>query len=141
LRRDDLHRRALRRPYHRPADAFSPNSKKIHIDIDPSSINKNVRVDLPIIGDVGIVLERHGALWRAGQADKPRHYRMVEADRQMARARLPRLQDEQRRDHAAVRDPAAVRATKDMDTYITTEVGQHQMWAAQHFGFESRTAG
>src|SRR5690606_33169513 len=118
-------------------DAFSPHSKKIHIDIDPSSINKNVRVDIPVIGDVGHVLEDMVRLWRA----------TVKADR---KALVPWWEQSERwrgRDSLAYTPNADVimpqfaiqrlfEATKDRDTYITTEVGQHQMWAAQHFGFD-----
>ena len=118
-------------------DAFSPFSKKIHIDIDPSSLNKNVRVDIPILGDVGHVLEDMVRLWRAtAKADKKALYPWWE---QIARWRA--------RDSLAFKQNADVimpqyaisrlyELTKDRDTYITTEVGQHQMWAAQHFGFE-----
>ena len=91
-------------------DAFSPNSRKIHIDIDPSSINKNVRVDMPIIGDVGHVLEDMVRLWRAtAQADKKALQPWWE---QIARWRARdslRLPAERRGDHAAIRDPAALR--------------------------------
>ena len=74
-------------------DAFSPGSKKIHVDIDPSSINKNVKVDLPIIGDCAHVLEDMVRLWRAGavQARQEGARRLVGADREMAarRSRSP----------------------------------------------------
>ena len=86
-------------------DAFSPSSKKIHIDIDPSSINKNVRVDVPIIGDVGNVLEDMLRLWQ-GRGDDGGSRRLVEPDRAMARAQFARLPDEQRRHHAAICDRA-----------------------------------
>ena len=74
-------------------NAFSPGSKKIHIDIDPSSINKNVRVDVPIIGDAGEVLAALLAALEAQRSSPSRgaHARMVEADRGLARARLPAL--------------------------------------------------
>ena len=118
-------------------NAFSPNSKKIHIDIDPSSINKNVRADVPIIGDVGRVLEDLVRLWRAtAKTDKKVLYPWWE---QIAKWRA--------RDSLAFKPNADVimpqyaiqrlyALTKDMDTYITTEVGQHQMWAAQHYHFD-----
>ena len=75
-------------------NAFSPNSKKIHIDIDPSSINKNVRVDVPIVGDAGAALEAiieglEGA--SAAKPDREALGAVVEADRGLARAQLPRL--------------------------------------------------
>ena len=74
-------------------DAFSPGSKKIHIDIDPSSINKNVHVDMPIVGDCAHVLEDMVRLWRtqAKQADKKALGDVVEADRQVAGAQVARL--------------------------------------------------
>ncbi|KQU76282.1 acetolactate synthase [Aminobacter sp. DSM 101952] len=118
-------------------NAFSPNSKKIHIDIDPSSINKNVRADVPILGDVGRVLEDMVRLWRAtAKADKKTLYPWWE---QIAKWRA--------RDSYAYKPNSDVimpqyaiqrlyENTKHLDTYITTEVGQHQMWAAQHYGFE-----
>ena len=92
-------------------NAFSPGSRKIHIDIDPSSINKNVRVDLPIIGDVGEVLEDLVFVWKA---EKPKDRSggaegVVEGDRPLAGAGLPRLYPEPRRHHAAICDRAPVR--------------------------------
>ncbi|MBV8888443.1 MAG: acetolactate synthase 3 large subunit [Alphaproteobacteria bacterium] len=119
-------------------NAFSPGSKKIHIDIDPSSINKNVRVDLPIIGDVGAVLAAMLAAW-PGQArrDDAAHsewWRQIEA----WRARNCLRYDNSRRD--LIKPQYAIERlyalTRDRDTYITTEVGQHQMWAAQFYKFE-----
>ncbi len=117
--------------------AFSPNSKKIHIDIDPSSINKNVRVDIGILGDVGRVLEDLVRLWRAtAKADKKELYPWWE---QIARWRARDSLAYKPHDEVIMPQFAVQRlyaATKDRDTYITTEVGQHQMWAAQHYGFE-----
>jgi acetolactate synthase I/II/III large subunit len=118
--------------------AFSPNSKKIHVDIDPSSINKNVRVDIPIIGDVAHVLEDMIRLWRA-HAAKPEKAAMVkwwdQIDTWRARNCLA-----YRPSKEVIMPQYAVQRlyelTKDRDTYITTEVGQHQMWAAQFYGFE-----
>ena len=77
-------------------DAFSPGSKKIHIDIDPSSINKNVKVDVPIVGDCAHVLEDMVRLWQAEapQPDKKALAGVVEADRRVARAQVARLQAE-----------------------------------------------
>ncbi|MFZ1774055.1 MAG: acetolactate synthase 3 large subunit [Rhizobiaceae bacterium] len=118
-------------------NAFSPHSKKIHIDIDPSSLNKNVHVDVPIQGDVGRVLEDMVRLWRAS----------AKADRKALHPWWEQIERWRARDSLAFAANAdvimpqhAVRRlyemTRDRDTYITTEVGQHQMWAAQHFGFE-----
>ncbi len=119
-------------------DAFSPNSKKIHIDIDPSSINKNVRVDVPIVGDVAHVLEDMVRLWRSSSAtpDKAALKRWwEEIDGWRGRDCLRYRQS----DSVIMPQYAIERLwelTKDKDVYITTEVGQHQMWAAQFFHFE-----
>jgi acetolactate synthase-1/2/3 large subunit len=119
-------------------DAFSPGSKKIHVDIDPSSINKNVRVDLPIIGDCGHVLEDMVRLWRstARQADKQAlagWWKQI--DRWRARRSLSF-----RNSNEIIKPQYAIQRlyelTRNRDTYITTEVGQHQMWAAQFYRFE-----
>ncbi len=117
-------------------DAFSPNSRKIHIDVDPSSINKIVHVDVPIIGDCGHVLEDMVRLWRAGSADKGR-----------LKPWLEQIESWKARDCLAyspnddiIMPQYAIQRlyelTKDRKTFITTEVGQHQMWAAQFYGFE-----
>ena len=117
-------------------DAFSPNSKKIHIDIDPSSINKNVKVDLAIIGDCAHVLEDMVRLWRNDTAAKPNlesWWKQIDVWR--ARKSLGFRQSGK-----VIKPQYAIQRlyelTKDRDTYITTEVGQHQMWAAQHYHFE-----
>jgi acetolactate synthase-1/2/3 large subunit len=118
-------------------NAFSPNSKKIHIDIDPSSINKNVRADVPILGDVGRVLEDMVRLWRAtAKADKKTLYPWWE---QIAKWRARDSYAYKHNNEVIMPQYAIQRLyelTKHLDTYITTEVGQHQMWAAQHYGFE-----
>ena len=119
-------------------DAFSPNSKKIHVDIDPSSINKNVHVDVPILGDCGHVLEDMVRLWRASskKADsKALAGWWQQIDRWRARDSLAYTpnKDVIMPQYAMQR---LYELTKDRDTYITTEVGQHQMWAAQFYGFE-----
>ena len=119
-------------------DAFSPGSKKIHIDIDPSSINKNVRVDLPIVGDVAYVLEDLLRVWKskAPQIDKPALKAWwKEIDGWRAKKSLSYKNS----DSVIMPQYAVERLyemTKDRDPYITTEVGQHQMWAAQFFHFE-----
>jgi acetolactate synthase-1/2/3 large subunit len=118
-------------------DAFSPNSKKIHIDIDVSSISKNVRADVPIIGDVGRVLEDVVRLWRA----------TVKTDKATLNPWWEQINRWRARDSLAFKPNDDVimpqyaiqrlyELTKDRDTFITTEVGQHQMWAAQYYGFE-----
>ena len=119
-------------------DQFSPRSKKIHIDIDPSSINKNIKVDVPIVGDVAYVLEELIRTWKAraatvdktalkswwGQIDKWRAKKCLS---------YKKLEDVIMPQYAIERLYAL---TRDRDVYITTEVGQHQMWAAQFFRFE-----
>jgi acetolactate synthase I/II/III large subunit len=119
-------------------DAFSPGSKKIHIDIDRSSINKNVKVDLAIVGDCAHVLESLVRVWRAeaAQAEKqPLDGWWRQIDEWRARKSLAfRNSDKVIKPQYAVQRLYAL--TKDRDVYVTTEVGQHQMWAAQHYHFE-----
>ena len=119
-------------------DAFAPNSKKIHIDIDPSSINKNVHVDVPIIGDVSSVLEDMLRIWSATKktpTQKDLKPWWDEIDNWRARNCLAyhKSKDVIMPQYAIERLYAL---TKDRKTFITTEVGQHQMWAAQFYGFE-----
>jgi len=119
-------------------NAFSPNSKKIHIDIDPSSVNKTVRVDVPIIGDVGRVLEDMVRLWRA-TANKADKSHLKDWWENIARWRARNSLAYRPNDDVIMPQYAIQRLcekTKHLDTYITTEVGQHQMWAAQFYGFE-----
>jgi acetolactate synthase-1/2/3 large subunit len=118
--------------------AFSPGSKKIHIDIDRSSINKNVRVDVPIVGDCGLVLEDMLKIWKARQIlpdAKALKAWWSQIDQWRARKCLTYRTSDQiiKPQYALQRLYAAI---KDKDFYITTEVGQHQMWAAQFIGFE-----
>lgn len=117
-------------------DGFSPNSRKIHVDIDPSSFNKTVRVDLTIEGDVGHVLEDMVKIWRArglqaaAQEDWWNRIRGWRAKDSLAFTQTgPKIQPQ----HAIRR---LWEATHKKNPIITTEVGQHQMWAAQHFDFE-----
>lgn len=117
---------------------FSPGSKKIHIDIDRSSINKNVRVDLGIVGDCATVL---GQLVEAWGSRKPQDLGEWKARIAGWRAResLAYPERSQREPDAIMPQKAVERLfalTKDRDPIITTEVGQHQMWAAQYFGFD-----
>lgn len=119
-------------------DAFSPGSKKIHIDIDPSSINKNVRVDLPIVGDAGSVLEDLIAAWKAANL-QPNKAALSDWWAQIDQWRARQCLAYKRSDSVIKPQYAIERLyelTKDKDVYITTEVGQHQMWAAQFFRFE-----
>ena len=116
-------------------DAFSPGSKKIHVDIDPSSINKNVRVDVPIIGDVTSVLEEMVRRWRAHGKGQDISGWNSQIAKWKARNSLAYSHsgDVIMPQYAIQR---LYELSKGRDTYITTEVGQHQMWAAQFFGFE-----
>ncbi|MBL8574315.1 MAG: acetolactate synthase 3 large subunit [Hyphomicrobiaceae bacterium] len=119
-------------------DAFSPGSKKIHIDIDPSSINKCVKTDIGIVGDVAYVLEDMIRVWRsmAPTLDKDAHKAWWgEIDGWRARNCLF-----YKPSNSIIKPQYAIQRlyelTKGRDTYITTEVGQHQMWAAQFYKFE-----
>jgi acetolactate synthase I/II/III large subunit len=120
-------------------NAFSPGSKKIHIDIDPSSINKNVRVDLPIIGDAGEALS---AILAAGpsplrckdQRARAEWWRAIDGWRARDCLRYDRKRRDLIKPQYAIERLYAL--TRERDVYITTEVGQHQMWAAQFFKFE-----
>jgi len=120
-------------------NAFSPGSKKIHIDIDPSSINKNVRVDVPLIGDCGEVLGALLAAWKKavphadGRARKT-WWGQIDAWRARDCLRYDRARKDLIKPQYALERLYAL--TQGRDPYITTEVGQHQMWAAQHFHFE-----
>jgi acetolactate synthase I/II/III large subunit len=119
-------------------DAFSPGSKKIHVDIDPSSINKNIHVDIPIVGDCAHVLEDMVRLWRTGtkRGDKKAlgdWWKQI--DKWRGRKSLAyRASNEVIKPQYAIQ--RLFELTKDRDTYITTEVGQHQMWAAQFYRFQ-----
>jgi acetolactate synthase-1/2/3 large subunit len=119
-------------------DAFSPGSRKIHVDIDPSSINKNVNVDIGIVGDCASVLDDMLQEWRAGGG---------EPDRTALKAWWGQIGKWRGRKCLSYRPSSDVikpqyaiqrlyELTKDRDVFITTEVGQHQMWAAQFYGFE-----
>ncbi|MBV9018645.1 MAG: acetolactate synthase 3 large subunit [Alphaproteobacteria bacterium] len=120
-------------------NAFSPGSKKIHIDIDPSSINKNVRVDLPVLGDCNEVL---GALLQAWRKASPQPdgkarnawWRKIDAWRARDCLRYDSGRREIIKPQYALERLYAL--TRDRDPFITTEVGQHQMWAAQFFKFD-----
>ena len=117
---------------------FSPGSKKIHVDIDPSSINKNVRVDLAIVGDATLVLEELIKGWKA---------RQPKVDQKALKAWWAEIEKWRGRNCLAYKQGKEIikpqfalerlyHHIKGMDHYITTEVGQHQMWAAQFLKFE-----
>ena len=122
-------------------DAFSPGSKKIHIDIDPSSINKNVKVDLPIVGDCAHVLDEMLRLWRSGSYAPDK--KAIEAWWAQIGKWRAKNSLAYRNSNEIIKPQYAIQRlyelTKDRDTYITTEVGQHQMWAAQFYHFQEPT--
>ncbi len=122
-------------------NAFSPNSKKIHADIDPASINKSVMVDVAIIGDALAVLKALIAAWKK-DSTQPNRAALAQWWGQID---VWRAKDSLR--YTQPRDPGSIikpqyaieqlyKATRGRETFITTEVGQHQMWAAQYFKFE-----
>jgi len=121
-------------------DEFSPNSKKIHVDIDPSSINKNVNVDLALVGDVKFVLEK---LVLAIKKEEPD---FANSNKQKISKWWSQIENWRKKNSLSfvnsktiIKPQYAVQRlyelTKAQDTFITTEVGQHQMWAAQHYKF------
>jgi acetolactate synthase-1/2/3 large subunit len=117
---------------------FSPGSRKVHIDIDPSSINKVIRVDVPIVGDVAAVLAEALALWRArgrkvNKAGLEKWWARIAEWRAVKCLSYKPSTTTIKPQHALERLEAL---TRGMDRYVTTEVGQHQMWAAQYLGFE-----
>ncbi len=119
-------------------DAFSPGSKKAHIDIDASSINKVIRVDIPILGDVAHVLEDLLKVWksRGRVTDKDgvaKWWKQIDTWRAINCLDYANSTKVIKPQHAIQRLEAL---TKGHDRYICTEVGQHQMWAAQYLGFE-----
>ncbi|WP_449395322.1 acetolactate synthase 3 large subunit [Devosia riboflavina] len=121
-------------------DAFSPNSRKIHVDIDPSSINKVVQVHVPIVGDCNRVLEEMIRIWRS-KTNQPRTEAIAPWWAEIAKWRAVGSLNFKNSDTVIKPQWAIQRlyeATKKQskEVYITTEVGQHQMWAAQHFHFD-----
>ena len=120
-------------------DAFSPNSRKIHVDIDRSSFNKTVRVDLTILGDVGSVIEDMLKVWRA-RGHLPADLKPWWADIAGWRSRNSFGFEQKGVDPSGALLPQKAiqrlyEMTRTKKPIISTEVGQHQMWAAQHFGF------
>ena len=119
-------------------DAFAPDAKFIHIDIDPSSINKNVKVDVPIVGDVAHVLEDMTKIWKSTQASPNKKalsawWKQIDEWRAVDSLKYTQGTEIIKPQHVIQR---LSDLTKGMDSYITTEVGQHQMWAAQYFDFD-----
>ena len=121
-------------------DEFSPNSKKIHIDIDPSSINKIIKVDLALVGDVKDVLKginktlksKNINLKKSNKQKISKWWEKIQKWRSKNSLNFKNSDKNIKPQHAVQR---LYELTKDKDTFITTEVGQHQMWAAQHYKF------
>ena len=119
-------------------DAFSPKSKKAHIDIDPSSINKVIKTDIPIVGDVAHVLEDILKVWKSrgrktNQSAVSQWWTKIEEWKTVNCLHFKQEGKTIKPQYALQRLEAL---TRDHDRYICTEVGQHQMWAAQYLGFE-----
>jgi acetolactate synthase I/II/III large subunit len=117
-------------------DMFAPDSQKIHVDIDRSSINKTVHVDIGIVGDVGHVMADMIKLWKA-RGENPR--KLTEWWNKIGTWRNRKCLNYKQQGEVILPQHAISRlfdATKHLNPIITTEVGQHQMWAAQYFGFE-----
>ena len=122
-------------------DAFSPNSKKIHIDIDPSSINKIVKVDVAIVGDclsvindmLGEIKNKHQKFLSSNKENISDWWKQIDQWREKKSLSY-------KKDETLIMPQYAVERlyelTKNQDTFITTEVGQHQMWAAQFYKFD-----
>ena len=121
-------------------DEFSPKSKKIHIDIDPSSINKIIKVDLAIVGDVNEVLkaavktisQKKNGFKNSNKQNVSKWWEKIEKWREKDSLGFINSKKSIKPQHAVQR---LYELTKNQDTFITTEVGQHQMWAAQHYKF------
>ncbi|MDA8892685.1 acetolactate synthase 3 large subunit [Hyphomicrobiales bacterium] len=115
-------------------DAFSPNSKKIHIDIDPTSINKTIDVDVSVIGDCAHVLENILILWKSKglKINTLKWWDQINEWRKKKSLSYSKSKKTIKPQYAIER---LYELTKNKDTYISTEVGQHQMWAAQHYHF------
>ena len=116
---------------------FHLDSKKIHVDIDPSSINKTINVDVPLVGDVAHVLEDAIKLWKSNV------YKVDKAAVKNWWSTIEKWKEKDslgyKNDEKTIKPQYAIQRlyelTKDKDSYITTEVGQHQMWAAQYYKF------
>ena len=116
-------------------DAFSPNSKKIHIDIDPSSMNKTVPVDVSVVGDCAHAIEGILLKWKSKglRVNIDSWLEQIEKWRNKKSLDYKNSTDVIKPQYAVER---LYELTKDNDSYITTEVGQHQMWAAQYYKFD-----
>jgi len=122
-------------------DEFSPKSKKVHIDIDPSSINKIIKVDLSIVGDVNEVIKatikkinkKQNGLKNSNKQKISKWWEQIQKWRLKDSLGFINSEKTIKPQHAVKR---LYELTKNQDTFITTEVGQHQMWAAQHYKFD-----
>ena len=121
-------------------DEFSPKSKKIHVDIDPSSIGKNIKVDLAVVSDVGSFLkalnkrikDKHKDFLNSNKQNISKWWKDIDKWRQKKSLSFKNSKEVIKPQYAVQR---LYELSKNQDTYITTEVGQHQMWAAQHYKF------
>lgn len=119
-------------------DGFSPHSRKIHVDVDPSSINKNVRVDIPLVGDAGAVVNQMAKAWKTRKTEINKRalagwWKQVDGWRAQKSFYYEPSKEIIKPQYALERLEAL---TGDKDRYITTDVGQHQMWAAQFLQFK-----
>jgi len=119
-------------------DAFSPNSKKIHIDIDASNVNKTIKIDVPIIGDIESVMTQIFDAWRKNNYSSQKEelskwWKQINKWKEVECLNYHQGKETIKPQHAIKR---LYELTKDRKTFITTEVGQHQMWAAQYYKFE-----
>ena len=119
-------------------DSFSPNSKKIHIDIDASNVNKTIKIDVPIIGDIGSIMSQIFNSWNKNKyssqkEDLKKWWKKIDNWKKVECLNYHQGKKTIKPQHAIKR---LYELTKDKKTFITTEVGQHQMWAAQYYKFE-----
>ena len=119
-------------------DAFSPNSKKIHIDIDESNINKTINVDIPLVGDVKLMVNEMLGIWKknnfsVNKSNLESWWKRVNDWKEIDCLKYNQKTKNIKPQYAIQK---LYELTKNRDTFITTEVGQHQMWAAQYYKFE-----
>ncbi len=119
-------------------DAFSPNSKKIHIDIDASNINKTINVDVPIVGDVKDILKKMTDIWKKKNFNVDKKYlnNWWKKINEWKKVDCLKYDNEEVKIKPQYAVQRLYELTKDRKTFITTEVGQHQMWAAQFYKFQ-----